>query len=192
MSAGAHAEPGEEDGLEGGLEADLDTGTEFDIEVGHAFSRWSFWMWYPGPFLGSLPILVASFLPPVGVCLLQYEDDESAHIADMLDTIKQRRQAAQDDIQYPDEVEVPPDVAARQRFGKYRGLKSFRTSPWDPKESLPPEYARVFAFERPRRWVVGQHSGWVASTVQPAIVGHGGGVRHVSHGLTHACAKPQG
>ncbi|XP_074119979.1 pre-rRNA-processing protein TSR1 homolog [Sminthopsis crassicaudata] len=61
----------------------------------------------------------------------------------MLEKYKQERL----DEMFPDEVDTPRDVAARVRFQKYRGLKSFRTSPWDPKENLPQDYARIFQFQ---------------------------------------------
>eukprot|EP00262_Sarcandra_glabra_P013025 TRINITY_DN3512_c0_g3_i1.p1 TRINITY_DN3512_c0_g3~~TRINITY_DN3512_c0_g3_i1.p1 ORF type:complete len:509 (-),score=106.44 TRINITY_DN3512_c0_g3_i1:14-1348(-) len=61
--------------------------------------------------------------------------------------IKKIKDAHAEDEEFPDEVDTPIDVPARKRFAKYRGLKSFRTSSWDPKESLPPEYARIFAFD---------------------------------------------
>ena len=32
-------------------------------------------------------------------------------------------------------------------YCRYRGLQSFKSSPWDPKENLPVDYARIFQFE---------------------------------------------
>ncbi|EGW14219.1 Pre-rRNA-processing protein TSR1-like [Cricetulus griseus] len=61
----------------------------------------------------------------------------------MLEKYKQERL----EEMFPDEMDTPRDVAARTRFQKYRGLKSFRTSPWDPKENLPRDYARIFQFQ---------------------------------------------
>ncbi|KAK6131379.1 hypothetical protein DH2020_034864 [Rehmannia glutinosa] len=63
------------------------------------------------------------------------------------DQIRKIKEAHAEDEDFPDEVDTPLDVAARKRFAKYRGVKSFRTSTWDPKESLPPEYAKIFAFD---------------------------------------------
>ncbi|CAD5211964.1 unnamed protein product [Bursaphelenchus okinawaensis] len=62
-----------------------------------------------------------------------------------------------EDKQWPDQVECPIDQQARVRFQKYRGLKSFRTSPWDERENLPIDYARIFkfaSFSRTKRLVI--------------------------------------
>jgi hypothetical protein len=60
-------------------------------------------------------------------------------------------QAEADDVDFPDEVDVPDDKPARERFARYRGLKSLRSSPWDPREGTPADYERVFAFENFKR-----------------------------------------
>lgn len=65
----------------------------------------------------------------------------------MFEKIKEERQH----VSFPDEIDTPQDTTARTRFQKYRGLKSFRTSPWDPKENLPSDYARIFQFDNFRR-----------------------------------------
>ncbi|NXF94118.1 TSR1 protein, partial [Eubucco bourcierii] len=70
-------------------------------------------------------------------------DEKMKEDEEMLERYKQERM----DEMFPDEVDTPRDVPARVRFQKYRGLKSFRTSPWDPKENLPRDYARIFQFQ---------------------------------------------
>ncbi|TFY62574.1 hypothetical protein EVJ58_g3788 [Rhodofomes roseus] len=64
---------------------------------------------------------------------------------------RNREQEEKDDIAFPDEIDTPLDDPARTRFQRYRGLRSFRTSPWDPYENLPRDYARIFQFEDYKR-----------------------------------------
>lgn len=70
-------------------------------------------------------------------------DNESSR----LQTWRDRKREEEDDLQFPDEIDTPMDVPTRTRFQRYRGLRSFRTSPWDPYENLPRDYARIFQFE---------------------------------------------
>ncbi|KAI8916941.1 hypothetical protein DFJ77DRAFT_325864 [Powellomyces hirtus] len=75
------------------------------------------------------------------------EADEAAQYSAFLS----KQDEARDDLEFPDEVNTPKDPAARIRFQRYRGLKSFRTSPWDPYENLPVDYSRIFQFQNFKR-----------------------------------------
>ncbi|CAJ1966920.1 unnamed protein product [Cylindrotheca closterium] len=59
---------------------------------------------------------------------------------------EQRRKEQKEHQEFPDEVQVEEDEKARDRFARYRSLKSFRQSPWDAKENLPDSYASIFHF----------------------------------------------
>lgn len=59
---------------------------------------------------------------------------------------KRRKAEAEEDRQFPDEIELHPHVLARERLSKYRGLKSFKTSPWNTEADRPyqpDEWARL-------------------------------------------------
>ncbi|XP_076468827.1 pre-rRNA-processing protein TSR1 homolog [Babylonia areolata] len=57
--------------------------------------------------------------------------------------LKQLREE-RENVMFPDEIDTPVDVPARERFARYRGLTSFRTSPWPADEELPLDYQRIF------------------------------------------------
>ncbi|XP_034460651.1 pre-rRNA-processing protein TSR1 homolog [Hippoglossus hippoglossus] len=68
--------------------------------------------------------------------------DEAAEEEDL-----KRYREARANVHFPDEVDTPLQASAKNRFQRYRGLKSFRSSPWDPMENLPVNYSRIFQFK---------------------------------------------
>jgi len=79
----------------------------------------------------------------------QIEEEERE--SDFQKYLAEKARQSRDDVEFPDEVDSPLDVPCYKRFAKYRGLKSFRTSPWDPYENLPIEYGRIFDFQNFKR-----------------------------------------
>ncbi|PPQ63684.1 hypothetical protein CVT24_004569 [Panaeolus cyanescens] len=85
----------------------------------------------------------------------EIDKKESVHFEDLdveeeerqLEKWRNRKREEEDDASFPDEIDTPKDIAARTRFQRFRGMRSFRTSPWDPFENLPRDYARIFQFE---------------------------------------------
>jgi pre-rRNA-processing protein TSR1 len=54
---------------------------------------------------------------------------------------------AQQDLEFPDETDTPVDQEAKARFQKFKGLKSLKSTQWDPYENLPIEYSKLFEFK---------------------------------------------
>lgn len=60
-------------------------------------------------------------------------DDEAE--AEQLAAFRARKgDEAEEDREFPDEIELHPQVLARERLARYRGLKSLRTSHWEEAE----------------------------------------------------------
>ena len=51
-------------------------------------------------------------------------------------------------MDFRDEVDTPLDETARERFRKYRGVRSLKKCDWDPFEMLPPQYLKIFRFNK--------------------------------------------
>ncbi|GMH91552.1 hypothetical protein TrVE_jg5526 [Triparma verrucosa] len=73
------------------------------------------------------------------------EDDMEVSEAERKELAKRRRKA-EEEMEFPDEVQVGDGEVASSRFARYRSLQSFRKSAWDPKENLPEDYASLFHF----------------------------------------------
>ncbi|KAJ7141296.1 ribosome biogenesis protein tsr1 [Mycena epipterygia] len=76
-----------------------------------------------------------------------FQDLDNEEEAKQLETWRNRKREEEDDLTFPDEIDTPKDIPAQTRFQRFRGMRSFRTSPWDPYENLPRDYARIFQFE---------------------------------------------
>ncbi|ORY84383.1 hypothetical protein BCR37DRAFT_378409 [Protomyces lactucae-debilis] len=75
------------------------------------------------------------------------------------------RAQVKDDKEFPDEVDFDPSINARDRFRKYRGLKDFHQSEWDPDEidgNTPAWYsgiAKFGSYKSTRNRILKSHAG---------------------------------
>lgn len=64
--------------------------------------------------------------------------------------LKEYRSRAKDDLEFPDEIELPPTSSAKDRMSRYRGLKNLRSCTWDVEEKdprAPEEWSRLIRIQ---------------------------------------------
>jgi pre-rRNA-processing protein TSR1 len=77
---------------------------------------------------------------------MDWDDDNGISKHERASLLAQRRKDQKEELEFPDEVEIDEETNARDRFARYRSLKSFRKSFWDPKENLPDSYGSIYHF----------------------------------------------
>jgi pre-rRNA-processing protein TSR1 len=71
---------------------------------------------------------------PQSEMFLDPTPDDEAEAEQLAAFRGRKRDEAEEDREFPDEIELHPHVLARERLARYRGLKSLRTSPWEEAE----------------------------------------------------------
>ncbi|QSZ36700.1 hypothetical protein DSL72_006583 [Monilinia vaccinii-corymbosi] len=71
---------------------------------------------------------------PQSEMFLDPNPDDEAEAEQIAAFRGRKNDEAAEDREFPDEIELHPNVLARERLAKFRGLKSLRTSPWEEAE----------------------------------------------------------
>lgn len=64
--------------------------------------------------------------------------------------MKAYREREREELEFPDEVELTPEMSAKDRYARYRGLRNLRSSPWDADETdsrTPSDWNRLARFQ---------------------------------------------
>ncbi|CAG8984137.1 hypothetical protein HYALB_00006240 [Hymenoscyphus albidus] len=83
---------------------------------------------------------------PQSEMFLDPNPDDEAEAEQLASFRKRKGDEAEDDREFPDEIELHPHVLARERLARYRGLKSLRSSRWEEDEDRahePEEWRRL-------------------------------------------------